>query len=1468
MTSDAFSAVRDPGRLAALQRLALLDTTAEEAFDRLTRLAARVLKVPVALVSLTDEDRQFFKSRVLPAALAAVRETPLSYSFCQHTVASCQPLIIDDVQGHPLVGNNPAIAEFGVVAYAGIPLVTSDGYVLGSFCVLDTRPRAWTDEEIAILKDLAAAVMTEIELRAAVREADRQAAAAERERREKDAILARITDAFFALDRSWRFTYLNPRAEQLLQRTREGLLGKNVWDEFPETVGSTFHRQYHRAVEDQVAVHFEEFSASLGAWFEVHAYPGRDGLSVYFQDITARQQAEEQIRALNATLEQRVAARTAELAATIATLRNEIAERKRVEAALRVSEAGLATAQRIAQLGNWEHDLVADEIRWSDELYRICGFAPQAFPPTLQAILGAVHPADKGRMMEAWQGSLSQERPSFDLEHRIVRPDGEIRFVQARSETIFDERGRPIKLVGTLLDITERRRAEEALRRSEASLAEAQRLAHLGSWEIDLATGEDRWSDEVYRIFGHVPRAFAPGTDAFLRLVHPDDRPAVEAAMRRILQGEAVAYECRIVRPDGEERVIHNQPRVVLGDAGRPVRLVGSVQDITERQRAQEALRRSEEQLRTIVTNVPVVLFALDQDGIFTLSEGQGLAALGLRPGQAVGQSVFDLYRDVPEVLRDIRRALAGEPVRGITNVAGLVFESSYAPLRTAGGDVAGVIGTATDVTERTRTERQRAAFSALGQRLSAARTAEEAARIIAAVADDLLGWDAYSMVLYSAADDTLRGVLNIDLVAGRRVEVPPDGVGHAPGPLSRRVMAEGGQLLLPDEPSPLLEGLLPFGDEGRPSASLMFVPIRPGADVIGILSIQSYTPNAYTAADLELLQALADHCGGALERARAEEALRRSEERFRSLVQNASDVITVVRANGTITYVSPSIERVLGYKPEDVLGTNGFARVHPDDAERVLRLFAAALEDGGASLPVELRIRHADGSWRWIEATGKNLLDEPSVRGVVVNYRDITERKAFEERLAHQAFHDPLTGLPNRTLLLDRLRHARARSRWRKGAVAVLFLDLDNFKVINDSLGHEAGDRLLVAVAARLRGCVRPTDTLARLGGDEFTILLENLSDVGEATRVAERITEGLRAPFTVGRREVFVTASIGVVLQAPEGGRSPNLLRDADIAMYRAKAAGKAGYAVFDRSMSAAALRRLELEAELRHAIERDEFRVYYQPQVALATGEIAGFEVLTRWQHPERGLIPPSEFIPLAEETGLILHLDQWVLERACSQARLWQARYPGAPPPVISVNLSARQFRQPDLVAKITGVLHRYELEPARLQLELTEGVVMEDAPATIAALHALKELEVQLAIDDFGTGYSSLSYLRRFPVDTLKIDRSFVAGLGHSPADTAIVRTVVTLGHTLGLRLIAEGVETAAQAAQLRELGCELGQGYHFAEPLTGEEADLLLAGAPRTGAAGRLSGTGSGATLAPDQAAPAILRTLQIRPYR
>ncbi|HEY7969017.1 MAG TPA: EAL domain-containing protein, partial [Candidatus Limnocylindrales bacterium] len=509
---------------------------------------------------------------------------------------------------------------------------------------------------------------------------------------------------------------------------------------------------------------------------------------------------------------------------------------------------------------------------------------------------------------------------------------------------------------------------------------------------------------------------------------------------------------------------------------------------------------------------------------------------------------------------------------------------------------------------------------------------------------------------------------------------------------------------------------------------------------------------------------------------ARQNRDLRRSEERFRSLVRNSIDVQVITDGAGRITYESSAVERVLGYRAEDRIGLNALGGIHPDDrawAEQMLHDVAKA---PAAQVSAEVRVRHADGTWLVVEAVAKNLLDDPAVEGIVINYRDVTGRKSLEDELKRQAFHDSLTGLANRALFADRLQHAISRTERAPTAIAVLFVDLDDFKTVNDSLGHSEGDQLLIAVADRLRAGLRAGDTIARMGGDEFAILIEDPVDGETPVDVGRRLLAQLEAPLVHGGKELFARASIGIATTRSRDYTADEVLRNADVAMYTAKSNGKNRLEVFEPGMHAAALNRLALKGDLERALERGEFTLVYQPIVRLGGGRLSGVEALLRWQHRERGTVGPAEFIPVAEETGLILPLGRWVLEQACSQAASWNRI--SSQPITMSVNVSARQLQQPAFAAEVAAVLDSTGLAPGLLTLELTESVLMQDAEAATAILVDLKGLGVRLAIDDFGTGYSSLNYLRRFPIDELKIDRSFVSSLDDGPTQSAVVLSIL------------------------------------------------------------------------------------------
>jgi diguanylate cyclase (GGDEF)-like protein/PAS domain S-box-containing protein len=554
------------------------------------------------------------------------------------------------------------------------------------------------------------------------------------------------------------------------------------------------------------------------------------------------------------------------------------------------------------------------------------------------------------------------------------------------------------------------------------------------------------------------------------------------------------------------------------------------------------------------------------------------------------------------------------------------------------------------------------------------------------------------------------------------------------------------------------------------------------------------------------------------------------------AVLETSTDLIIVLDQDRRIRYASPAAGHVLGRAADVLPGSTFDELVHPGDQRKLDGLLQPGEGDrDGAAGAAQLRLLHSRAEWVQTEVIVTDLRADPRVGGLVLTIRDATERKRVEAQLAHHAFHDPLTGLPNRALLLDRLRHALARARRSRASTAVLFCDLDNFKVVSDSLGHQAGDELLVMVATRMKSRVREQDTACHLSGDEFAVLVEGVEE-RDCAALADRLLEAMRTPFTLYGRQFFLSMSIGLAMDRA-GERAPQqLLQEADVALRRAKARGKGRYELFDTRMLSGILERIELETELRRALEGEEIVVYYQPKLATRSGIIVGVEALARWPHPRRGMVPPVEFVAVAEEAGLVSRLGMLVLEQACHQVRNWQQQH--GQDLTLAVNVSTRQLHEPGMVETVAASLARSGLAAHSLILEITEGSLSSDEPACLSTLTRLKELGVQLAIDDFGTGYSSLGRLGQFPIDELKIDRSFISEISSPNGPAPLVTAVIALARGLGHRVVAEGVETPEQLAFLRAQGCDQVQGYLFARPApAGDMATLLATGsrvAPRS----------------------------------
>lgn len=562
----------------------------------------------------------------------------------------------------------------------------------------------------------------------------------------------------------------------------------------------------------------------------------------------------------------------------------------------------------------------------------------------------------------------------------------------------------------------------------------------------------------------------------------------------------------------------------------------------------------------------------------------------------------------------------------------------------------------------------------------------------------------------------------------------------------------------------------------------------------------------------------------------RISRALAESEAHFRNAFDHAAIGMALIAPDGRLLQVNQSLCKILGYREANLIGTNLLDITHPDDAENDEREIKSLLEQRQLTCQIEKRFLNIKRDVVWA-MVNLSLVTSPEGEPLhfISQIQDITERKHAEEKLEHAAYHDALTGLANRVLFTEHLHITIEQAKRDPNYLyAVLFIDLDRFKNINDSLGHAAGDDLLIAVAKRLEGCLRPSDNAARFGGDEFAVLLNGVGDVNDVIRIAERLERELSLPYNLAGHEIFTSASIGIALSTTAYYRPDDVMRDADTAMYRAKANGKARYEIFDKVMHARAMALLQLETDLRRAVERDEFHLLYQPIIDLKTGVLSGFEALVRWRHYEKGVVSPADFIPIAEETGLITSIGRWILHEACLQMRLWQKKYPQMASMTMSVNLSGKQFRQVDIVEQVKTILFDTGLDAESLRLELTETVVMEDAETASKIFKQLRALGVQISIDDFGTGYSSLSYLHRFPIDILKVDRSFVGRMTENGGNAEIARTIVSLAHTMGMKVVAEGIEKDYQWQHLKDLDCEYGQGYLFSKPIESGLAEKMI----------------------------------------
>ena len=834
----------------------------------------------------------------------------------------------------------------------------------------------------------------------------------------------------------------------------------------------------------------------------------------------------------------------------------------------------------------------------------------------------------------------------------------------------------------------------------------------------------------------------------------------------------------------------------VLDATGAVVGTVRVCSDVTHRNEADANVRR----LSAVVESSQDAIVSMDVAGVITSWNPASEVIYGWSAVEVLGRSIFTLVpADRAEVLRELFALLAaGETVPGLETLgwrkdgSNFSVDLSLSAVRDGRGEVVGFSGQARDISERTALRRAAEADSA---RLLATQTL---AHVGSCELDLRTGATVWSAEAWSI------------------MGVPPE-----PGaPLHRFVAA------VHPRDRDRMQVALDLLSSGQAPEAYECRVVRPDGELRWVRVVFAVGHDASGAAVTVLATKLdITHIRG------VEAARSAAEDILRQGFEHSAVGMLLSDRHGRTTIVNAAYLQIVGREEAELIGRQGSDWVHPDDAEKAAAPRAAMLRGEHDSYSHEHRVQRPDGTVRWVDKTVSLIRGADGGPAFFLGQvQDVTDRKHAEAELAHQAFHDPLTGLANRALLIDRITQALARAHRGTGTVAALFLDVDQFKVVNDSIGHAAGDELLVQVAQRLEGVVRSGDTLARIGGDEFVIVCEGVADADDHVELlGVRVAEAVRAPFTLAGREVKVTLSGGIA-RAEVGADAESLLRDADAAMYQAKERGRNCVVVFDDAMHRKATERMDTELQLRHAVDRSELVVYYQPLMDLATGRVTGVEALVRWQHPVRGLLSPAEFMDLAEETGLVVAIGEWVLHRALHEAQLWRSTLPGAGALTVAVNLSARQVAEPGLTDIVQRALVASGIDAGAVHLEMTESVVMNDGAVYIEVLSALRELGVGLSVDDFGTGYSSLSYLKRLPVDTLKIDQSFVAGLGGpDPHDRSIVVAVLSLAAALGLDVVAEGVETAAQARELLALGVRSAQGYLWARPVPADELAAWLA---------------------------------------
>ena len=1095
-----------------------------------------------------------------------------------------------------------------------------------------------------------------------------------------------------------------------------------------------------------------------------------------------------------------------------------------------------------------------DVVFVNDSFARMLGYSADEIPG--MSVFDTVAPEDVGMVVERYRQRMAGDDVPSEYEYKALCKDGVTRIEVHVNVAVISYRGRPAAL-GTLKDITERKRAEMALRASEErfrGLIEGSIQGILVHRNLKPLFA-NRALAEIFGLGRPEEVLQLKSVEVFIA---PHERKRIRNYLGARLRGETAPadYEFQGMRQDGS--VIWLENRSVVVDWDGDVAVLASLVDVTERRHAQEELRESEEEFRTLVDQATDGIFVVNGRGFYVEVNRAGCEMLGFSRDELLRMSVEDVFTGEDgvadfEILNDLSIGDTVSIERQLLRKDGSAVAVEINAKKLADGRV---LATHRDIGERRQ----------VGEALLAAKEAAEAAD---RVKDEFLGTMSHELrmplnTIIGFADiiesemlgpmgnpkyteyikdinESGKHMLRIitDMIDVLRIESALQGnessyrqlVEMAPDLIC---LCQKGEISLINSPGATMLGSWnPEVLIGRPFQSFVHADFHDllRDDLRGLVAERAGVMMKLVRADgteiiveaaarilaFERQDAVMIVARDVTERVRAEEGLRLAATVF----ETTAEAIMVTGADNRIKVVNPAFTAITGYASEEVVGKSPMILQSGHHGPDFYKELWASVKTTGC-WEGEIWNRRKNGEvypeWLYITAIEDNQQNIIEYVGV---FSDITQRKQSEEKIRRQANYDALTGLPNRALFLDRLRAAIASARRENGKVALLFIDLDRFKVVNDTLGHTIGDKLLGQAAARLTACVREVDTVARLGGDEFTMILEDVGRGQDAAIVAEKIIESLSEPFWLDGNEVFIGGSVGITLFPTDAGDAATMLRNADMAMYRSKQAGRSVYRFFTQEMDAQVLARMDLERDLRRALGRKEFVVYYQPIVDLETGVVTSAEALLRWCHPERGIVSPGEFIPLAEETGLIGPLGEWVLRQACTEAKAWQQA--GLTTVGVSVNLSSRQLKRGLSGDTVAQVFRETGLAPGSLTFEITESLIMEDTDDAVAWLNSIKEMGVGLSVDDFGTGYSSLSYLKRFPVDVVKIDRAFVRDITIDPDDATMIEAILAMTHSLKLKVVAEGVEEQDQLDLLRSRGCDMVQGFYFSKPLPFEE---------------------------------------------